>query len=227
MDAQIANTPNNPQLGDDIKPEVGASYANALLNHKQLVTVKNNKENIMENAPQPQTHKNTSDDTKQIDSDISKLMGDDDGTFTPVISNSRKDRKVEKHRKQKNVPNGMTDKNDVHDKSDKKDSYLSKDKQKEMNSKDRKNQNQRDHSLGRESSDNQIDAKRVFVAAPLPKTNPWQVKNAAPTNTTELPVEKRVLQPQKQEVFINGSNGAGGPSTSVKEKKSPIQKVKI
>lgn len=223
MEAQIANVPNNPQFGDDLKPD-GASYVNALLNHKQLITVKNNKENIMDNTTEPQAQRNTSDDNKQIDSDISKIMGDDDGTFTPVINNSRKDRKVEKHRKQKNMHNGMIDKNDFHEKTDKKDSLSSKDKHKDSSAKEKKNQIQRDHSP--DSSESQTDVKKVFVAAPLPKTNPWQVKNTVPTNVNEPPMEKKVLQPQKQEVSINGTN-PGVSSVNLKEKKQPVQKVRI
>lgn len=222
MDAQIANTPNNPQLVDDIKPDIGGSYANALLSHKQSVSVKNNKENIMENTSEPQAQKSSSENIKQIDSDISKLMGDDDATFTPVISSSRKDRKVEKHRKHKHVPNGMIDKNDGHEKPDKKDPHSSKDKQKDVNSRDRKNQ--RDHSVGRELTDPPIDVKKIFVEAPLPKINPWQVKNA-PLNAIEAPVEERVLQPPKQEINVNGSN-SGISSINVKDKKRFNHKVR-
>lgn len=221
MDAQIAITPNNPPVGDDIKSDVGASYANALLSHKQSVTVKNNKENIMENNPEPQAQKCIPQDVKQIDSDISKMMGDDDGTFTPVINNSRKDRKVEKHRKQKHVPNGMIDKNEGHEKSEKKDSYSSKDKQKDLSSKDKKNP--RDSSLGRESGENQIDTKTVFVEAPLPKTNPWQVKNTS-VAAVETSAEKRVLQPQKQEV--SALNSSTPSQTEVKDKKQINDKVR-
>lgn len=221
MDSQIANAPNNSQLGDDIKTD-GTSYANALLSHKQLFTVKN-KENIMDNTTEPQAQRNTPVYSKQIDSDISKIMGDDDGTFTPVISNSRKDRKVEKHRKQKNIHNGVTDKNDFHEKTDKKDSLSSKDKQKEV----KKNQNVRDNSPGRESSEVPTDVKKVFVEAPLPKTNPWQVKNTVPININEPQpgIEKKVLQPQKQ-VSVNGTN-PGGSSTNVKDKKLANQKVRL
>lgn len=224
MDAQIANTPNNPQVVEDIKPDVGASYANALLSHKQLVTVKNNKENIMEKTIEPLAQKITSDGTKQVDSDISKLVGDDDGTFTPVINNSRKERKVEKHRKQKHVSNGTSDKNDIHEKPDKKETHSSKEKQKDVSLKDKK-QHQREHSdERRESFELQTDPKKIFVEAPLPKTNPWQVKNSNVHVGPEATIEKRILQPQKQETHVNGSN-LSVPSTSVKDKKNFNKKV--
>ncbi|XP_060515841.1 la-related protein 1B [Cylas formicarius] len=193
METQVPAGLNNPDYADD-KSEPGTSYALAVLKSNQVAT--NNKENINDpntgnSPPLPQTEKN-----KQIGPELI----DDDSTFTPVVSHSRKDRKNEK-KKQKHS-NGLIDKLDKHhEKShDKKEtSSIKVEKEKDLSS-SRDNQEENDSKTTR----------KVFVAAPLPKINPWQVKNSVNQDIeTHAPFisDKRVLQP-KQEVIVNGQNAA-------------------
>lgn len=203
MDTHVSSTPNNPHLGDDTISEAGASYAHAVLNFK-TTTTNNNKENIKEpiteNQSQPVVEK-----FKQSEPETSSANLDDDGTFTPVVSHSRKERKNEKLKKQKSLVNGVTDKHDRHDKHEtKKDIHLPKDKQKEPHLKEKREE--KDNSVVKETADEQVEFKKVFVAAPLPKVNPWQVKTQTVTKDTSN--EKRVLQPKKQEVTTSEQNAA-------------------
>lgn len=55
----------------------------------------------------------------------------------------------------------------------------------------------------------QESSRKVFVEAPLPKVNPWQLNRSA-VNVAVVepqPSEKRVLKPQKQEAIVNGQAG--------------------
>ncbi|XP_018578792.1 la-related protein 1B isoform X1 [Anoplophora glabripennis] len=212
MDTHVSSTPNNPHLGDDTISEAGASYAHAVLNFK-TTTTNNNKENIKEpiteNQSQPVVEK-----FKQSEPEASSANLDDDGTFTPVVNHSRKERKNEKLKKQKSLVNGITDKHDRHDKHEKKDIHLPKDKQKEPHLKEKREE--KDNSLVKEAADEQVEFKKVFVAAPLPKVNPWQVKPQTVTKDTSN--EKRVLQPKKQEVTTSGHNATAGVVKAPKDK---------
>ncbi|KAJ8923701.1 hypothetical protein NQ315_010282, partial [Exocentrus adspersus] len=200
MDTHVSVTPNNPHLGDDTMSEAGASYAHAVLNFK-TTTTNNNKENIKdpigENQSQPVIEK-----FKPSEPESSRAGLDDDGTFTPVVSHSRKERKNEKLKKQKALVNGVSDK---HERYEKKDAHIPKDKPKEPHLKEKRED--KDTSTPKEVVEEQVDTKKVFVAAPIPKVNPWQVKQAQVV-AKDTSNEKRVLQPKKQEATASGQNTA-------------------
>lgn len=103
---------------------------------------------------------------------------DEDSSFTPV---SRKERKTDK--KQKVAPQQQAAAAPV---SSKRELPLPKESEK--------------------SKESQREAKKVFVEAPLPKVNPWQVNRNIPhiVPAAEAQSEKRVLKPQKQEAIVNG-----------------------
>lgn len=222
MDTHVSSTPNNPHLGDDTISEAGASYAHAVLNFK-TATTNNNKENIKEpiaeNQSQPVVEK-----FKQSEPETSPASLDDDGTFTPVVSHSRKDRKNEKLKKQKSLVNGVSDKHDRHEKHEKKDIHVPKDKQKEPHLKEKREEKDKDNSIVKEAAEEQAEFKKVFVAAPLPKTNPWQVK--AQNVAKDTSNEKRVLQPKKQEVTTSSQNAAAGVVKAPKDKHRYNEKVR-
>ncbi|KAG5875098.1 hypothetical protein JTB14_033702 [Gonioctena quinquepunctata] len=219
MDTRVPPTPNNPRLEDDTKSEAGASYAHAVLNFKQTTIYNNNKENIEElskdKQPQP-----AAENSKQPEPEASKSNLDEDETFTPVVSHSRKERKSEKFRKNKSVVQAERDR---HDKHEKKDNQLPRDKQKDALPKDKREE--KDSANSRETTEEQDDVKKVFVAAPLPKVNPWQVKQAPQTVPNDEPTEKRVLQPKKQEVTVNGSASTSGVVKAAKDKRKYNQKA--
>lgn len=219
MDTQVASTIPNPQLGDD-KSEAGASYALAVQNFKSIqpTCTSSNKENVQESnleEPQQKIVSEVIEKPKQTEPEAL----DDDGSFTPVVNHSRKERKNDK-KKQKHLVNGVSEKHERHHdrQHDKKDSHpINSKTDKEEKEKEHKNQkDQKDKEL----DDQQSDAKKVFVAAPLPKVNPWQKNGSVqPSQDHKDPnpplppvTEKRVLQPKKQEVVVNGQNPAKAPN---------------
>lgn len=196
-------TTTSPNVGEDNKGDNGSSYAHAVLNFKQPANphTNNNKENIVDNDSQT---KSAPDQPLQPqEAQAAAVAADDDATFTPVVSHSRKERKNEKQKRGKKMVNGLHEpRHEKHDKHEKK----------EPNHKD----------APKESNDDNSADKKVFVEAPLPKVNPWQVKNSAPKESAD----KRVLQPKKQEV--NGQSASALPTTSrskSKDKKKPMQKA--
>lgn len=221
MDTHVPDTPKNPQVGDDIKQEAGASYAHAVLNFKQT-TINNNKENIKDVSVEPLSQE-VPDSNKQMEPDTSKLNVDDDGTFTPVVSHSRKDRKNEK-KKQRLMVNGTVEKLERSEKHENKKEHFHVPKQKEPVVKE-KEKREEDNTSNKEIIEEKSDAKKVFVEAPIPKVNPWQVKQAAQSSVKENTTEKRVLQPKKQEVTVNGSSVATGVVKAPKDKRRYNHKV--
>nr|CAI5831543.1 unnamed protein product [Callosobruchus analis] len=188
-------TPNIPHPVDD-KSEAGASYAHVVLNLKHTSN-NNNKENIKE-VPKENMQEVTQDNQKQMENEPNKTL-DDDGSFTPVVSHSRKERKHEKLKKKHQVVNGVPEK----EKFERKDTYPKEkhpDKQKEK-------RDEGSVKESRDASEPQPDTKKVFVAAPLPKVNPWQVKAQVVAQDTKT---QRVLQPKKQEA---AANSVPAPST--------------
>lgn len=202
MATHVATNPATAPPGADSKtvaPEhAGASYAHAVLNFKQ---VDNNKENINESATMqeaPSRNKvNVLTDTKEPLEPPS--LDDGGGGFTPVVSHSRKDRKNERNKKNRDLlpklPNGSAEKRD--------------------NNREPAREPPKETVPDKEEAVN----KKVFVEAPLPTVNPWQKKNS-PAAVKEA--EKRVLQPQKQDLVVNGQPQ---PSRPPKEKKKVNQKV--
>lgn len=198
MDTRVSPTPVNPH--DDTK-EAGASYAHAVLNFKQPTNNtnnNNNKENIEEPPKQMKDIQvKAADISKQPEEP--KQNAEDEESFTPVVSYSRKDRKNEKMKKKLAA---VTEKGDKSD-------HASREKPKEPRPKDKRDE--KESSTGKELNDEQSDSKKVFVEAPIPKVNPWQVKQVAPTKQKDenTQPEKRVLQPKKQDITVNGSEVSG------------------
>lgn len=181
-------------------PGPGASYANAVLNFKTTATAtdNNNKENIGEKPPTvaaatsasvPAIDNNTT--KKEMNNTGNVSAPDDDGSFTQVVNHhNRKERKHDRRdRRNNNKPqNGV---------ASAKDKAMDKDQKQPHNSDNSNNKNQTVQGDG--SSD--AGGKKVFVAAPLPKTNPWASKgssNPIPILQTNN-VDKRVLQPKRQQ----------------------------
>ncbi|XP_017770596.1 PREDICTED: la-related protein 1 isoform X2 [Nicrophorus vespilloides] len=158
------NQPSNEKL------EVGgnSSYADVLLNLK-VANNSNNKENIS---------KETNQNVQVQESPIvpERSFDEEEESFTPVISHSRKERKHEKKRRERD----HKVKEDKEKRSENSTGSTSKDA---MNA---------DPSAKKE---NVAEDKKVFVEAPLPKTNPWQQAKSVNNKSDE----KRVLQPQNQE----------------------------
>ena len=184
MEAHCVATPNPVPKDTDNKAtssdNPGASYAHAVLNFKQSNT--SNKENIAD------TKNEHSATTKQEKATTPEPQDpkDDSDTFTPVPAHSRKDRKHDqlKKDKHKHLVNGTVEKKDTHDKFKKQPKHAKK----------------LESQPSKESQkDEQTETKKVFVAAPIPKVNAWQIKNAAPQAAKDTLSDKRVLQPQKQE----------------------------
>lgn len=176
---------SDPLAGGDTRPpnqeSTGTSYAHAVLNFKNNDS-NSNKENIHDSQKDTQIRsvaktalqENQSNAKEPIDSAV-----DDGESFTPVVSHSRKERKNDKSRREK----------------------LRENNHKQMNGNGDKKEVSKDHQ--EKDKDEEKSARpKVFVEAPLPKVNPWQVnKNAAQVLAT---TEKRVLQPKKQETTVNG-----------------------
>lgn len=153
----------NPSGGED-KTDVGASYANAVQNFKNNPTPGSNSEppKTKEESQIPSTSQESTEKPSQAEPEVV----DDDGSFTPVVSHSRKERKNEK-KKQKQLQNG-SDKHDKH--HDKKETHgVKRDRREEREDKDKETK----------SSEEQTGDKKVFVAAPLPKVNPWKKRSAS------------------------------------------------
>lgn len=175
---------SDPLAGGDTRSAhqepAGASYAHAVLNFR----TNDNKENIHEGQkdahPRPSVKTALQENQQNPPEAADPAAADDGDSFTPVVSHSRKDRKNEKNRREKlreannkQLVNGNGEKREAKEQPEKE-----RDEEKEA------------------------PKPKVFVEAPLPKVNPWQVnKNAAQIVAT---TEKRVLQPPKQETTVNG-----------------------
>lgn len=227
METRVGGAKSN--LRDD-KPEGGPSYALAVLNFKstQHPTKGNNKENIKEAfkvEQQPALVPKVIDKPAQAET---TEPCDDDASFTPVINHSRKERKIERKKQKQTLLNGVGDKNEKHhDKPyDKKEPHPKQKFDGRMDEKDRE-------QTGKIPEQQSVDTKKVFVAAPLPKNNPWQKKSSSiqshqivntPPIISKAPapqVTNRVLQPKKQDVVPNGQTN-GHSSAKPDEKKEPL-----
>lgn len=192
MASHVTVTPNTGT--DKTHLEVaGPSYAHAV-----RFKPADNKENINDEVIQ-RSHSPTK--IKQMEIVGQPLVNDDnDGSFTPVINHSRRDRKNERNKRDKGresklILNGLA-------KDD------SKDKQKEHSNRDKTN-TEKTEAPNTEKTDVE---KKIFVEAPLPKVNPWRLnKNAAQvlaTKETNSNTGNRVLQPQRQDAAINGQSSS-------------------
>lgn len=218
MATHVATNPSKAPPGADnnniAQEHAGASYAHAVLNFKQ---VDSNKENINESDPnndttQPSRNKTVSNQNAlaiQEPNQEPPSVDDGGGGFTPVVSHSRKERKNERNKKNREVHSNKN----ANVNADKRD-----------NNRDPTN---RDVNVNREQAPKEsvqekeeTSNRKVFVEAPLPTVNPWQKKTGP--SVTKHEVEKRVLQPQKQELIVNGQT-----SKPPKEKKKIHQKVII
>nr|XP_023025760.1 la-related protein 1B [Leptinotarsa decemlineata] len=214
MDTRVPPTPNNPRLEDDVKSEPGASYAHAVLNFKQ--STYNNKENI-EEIPRAKQSQTSMDNSSQVEPEESKANLDEEGTFTPVVNYSRKERKNDKLKK-KTLTQIEKDRQDKHEK---KDNQVNREKVKDAVPKEK------DVANTKETNEEQEDVKKVFVAAPIPKFNPWQKKQLPQTVPNDESAEKRVLRPKKQDVTVNGAVVISGVVKATKDKQKYNHKVKI
>ncbi|KAF5303755.1 hypothetical protein FQA39_LY09828 [Lamprigera yunnana] len=181
MSAHVAPTTTSavkPTTGGAPLDSAGSSYAHAVLNFKTEKENGSNKENIQES---PVEVVQTITEEEPID------IPDDDGSFTQVVSHSRKERKQDKKKEKVKEPqvNNKPFVNGV-EKRDTNSNNLTvscKDKDKEVNK----------------------ELKKVYVEAPLPKTNPWQLHRNTPSTKKEVHVEKRILMPHKQvAAVVNG-----------------------
>lgn len=192
MEAHCVATPNTASKDTDNKAtssdNPGASYAHAVLNFKQ--NNNSNKENIAE----VKTEHSAVTKSEKVSTPEPQDSKDDSDNFTPVPTHSRKDRKHDqlKKDKHKHLVNGNVDKKDNHDKFKKQPRHT---KTKPENPPAKESQS----STQTKEKEETTETKKVFVAAPIPKVNAWQVKNAAPVAAKEPLNDKRVLQPQKQE----------------------------
>lgn len=171
MDTRAPPTPVGVQ--DDTK-EAGASYAHAVLNFKQTnnsTNNNNNKENIEE--PGKDNIVQLVDSSKQPE-EPKQIIPDEEDTFTPVVSHSRKERKNEKKKK-------LAATSDKHDKGE----HPLREKGKESRSGPKEKRDEKEPSAVRDLGEDQSDSKKVFVEAPIPKVNPWQVKQALPSTQKE------------------------------------------
>lgn len=196
MSTHVATT--HTTAGGAPPDPTSSSYAHAVLNFKGEKENGSNKENIEEPAkefiqPGKSTktcilQDNTSTQVPNEEMHTETVM-DDGESFTPVVSHSRKDRKNEKKREKVRDRESLTAKivNGNGEKREGGPTVLpAAEKLKDK--------------------DASQDAKKVYVEAPLPKTNPWQANRAVPhvVAVREVQVEKRVLQPHKQEAVMNG-----------------------
>ncbi|RZC34939.1 la-related protein 1 [Asbolus verrucosus] len=198
MEAHCVATPNIACKENDNKAtssdNPGASYAHAVLNFKQ--NSNSNKENIAEaKSEHCVTVKQERPETPETQD-----LKDDSDTFTPVPTHSRKDRKHDqlKKDKHKHLVNGTLDKKDTHDKFKKQPKHTKTKPE---------NQPTKETQSSTQTKEDTAETKKVFVAAPIPKVNAWQVKSAAPVAAKEPSSDKRVLQPQKQET-VNKSQAS-------------------
>ncbi|XP_044256944.1 la-related protein 1-like isoform X1 [Tribolium madens] len=193
MEAHCVATPNTASKDVDNKAtssdNPGASYAHAVLNFKQ--NNNSNKENIAERK----FDHNAATKPEKVSTPEPQDPRDDSDNFTPVPTHSRKDRKHDqlKKDKHKHLVNGNIDKKDNHDKFKKPAKHTKTKPEIQQPPKEPQSSTQIKEETNTET-------KKVFVAAPIPKVNAWQIKNAAPVAAAKEPLnDKRVLQPQKQE----------------------------
>lgn len=207
----VTNDTDNDHVHSSTGP--GATYANAVL---KLKHTDSNKENINDtvhsNIKDHRVNKSVKDnvvhnkDRARIqiqnpdESNLPNSSQDDGDNFTTVTSHSRKERKnVDKHKREKNrdapskapVVNGAP-----------------------AQHRDQNNVPNKDNQSQDKDSESAME-KKVFVEAPLPKVNPWQSRSAAqlvqgqPQPQTQAQnlknQDKRVLQPQRQEVNLSGA----------------------
>ncbi|XP_049817917.1 la-related protein 1-like isoform X2 [Aethina tumida] len=216
MDKHAAPLSNNPQSGDDIctKADSGASYAHAVAKAQTALNVNTT---IKETAPStecglsPKPKKSPTQPAVEKPQETPET--DDDSSFTPVVSHSRKERKNERHKKDKKHPvNGFHEKPEKHDKHERK----------EKEPKESKEPAATATSATEESTG---ENKKVFVEAPIPKVNPWQLKNANPNVAPVVAKEPQAEKPQpKKQAAVAAApapttNGPQLPSGIVKAPK--------
>ncbi|KRT78343.1 hypothetical protein AMK59_6528 [Oryctes borbonicus] len=177
----------------------GPSYAHAV-----RFKPADNKENINNDEVNQVSH--SPNKAKQMDSMEQSTVDDNDGTFTPVVGHSRRDRKNERSRREKVREIKVVVNGQVKDDN--------KEKPKDHSNRDTKTGTEKLETPNFEKTELVME-KKVFVEAPIPKVNPWQInKNAAQVvNNKDNPGHsnsngKRVLQPQKQDAAVNGQSSS-------------------
>lgn len=209
MSAQVANANTVASTSNDVS---GPSYAHAVLN---LKNDNSNKENINETEVNDgginvKTVKNATNNT---DNAQTQLEDEDNDSFTPVVSHSRKERKNNERKRKTANRESAGGRHHVNGGGEKKND------KKEAENKE----SQQQKELGDKDAN---DVKRVFVEAPLPKVNPWQVKqNSSQVLTANSNSENRILKPQRQSSAVNGDN-SNNPGR-FKDKKRNGQRVSV
>ncbi|XP_046395007.1 la-related protein 1 isoform X2 [Ischnura elegans] len=192
------------------KDNAGTSYANAVLNFKNM---DNNKENIQEITPNQvakehvgkETSKNKGTSSKQthVHATPSSQV---DANVTDSVTGSNAKNSGKMDSSSAIVSNGSVNGSCSLSQTDKSGGSICS-------------------SGSVEGADSEKSEKKVFVEAPIPKVNPWTVnKNAASVITGKpvdsktsatpavAPAEKRVLQPQRQGRVENGTVAPAQPT---------------
>lgn len=147
---------------------------------------------------------------------------EDDSSFTPVVSQHRKDRRVKKRMRDR--PQGRGVRNDdgaidpasqsgargnagpVKDKESKK---RNRNKSAEANSAEntavKSGQSQGEEEEGGDGEDSPHGSK--FVDAPIPKENAWKIKSIPTPPQSSISLDKRALQPKSQPKVNNSQDG--------------------
>ncbi|KAL3289500.1 hypothetical protein HHI36_022919 [Cryptolaemus montrouzieri] len=189
----LQSTKQLPLVNDrsGLTDNTGASYAHAVLNFKQTLM----RENIDETVPEVASS-TVEKNEKSPSVDI------DDNSFTPVVSHNRKERKNDKSKRDRHKHSNNTDKPERSEKIP--DKHLDKHSVKHEAPKE---QNQ---VINEPKEDNNLNSRKIFVEAPLPKVNPWQVKSVPRENGQ---VSKKDIPPQQR-------NSSSGPSQPLKTARS-------
>lgn len=213
MDTQVGSC--NAAHGEDTKVEAGASYAHAVQNFKTTLPAVP--------APPAQPAASITNTTTTTTTPLEKLptkqteldAGDDGGSFTTVINHSRKERKNEKKKTKHSLVNGVVDKHERHH-----------DKSHEKNGGSKLKYEKDETKLQEES-----DSKRVFVAAPLPKVNPWKNVPKSPVEAVEsVPqpvVEQQPVPPPPKPVPTCPTNTQPTVKPAEKKKQSQNSNQKV
>ncbi|XP_022915475.1 la-related protein 1B isoform X3 [Onthophagus taurus] len=126
---------------------------------------------------------------------VPTAQDDQEGTFTQVVSHSRRERKNERQRRDRNKDAPHKNVN----------GFKEKDHPRDM-------KREVSYEKGEKDMDKEPE-KKMFIEAPLPKVNPWLNKNAA------LVVAKRTVQTQKSEPIPNGPTKSKDSNNKKKQQK--------
>ncbi|XP_050313917.1 la-related protein 1B [Anthonomus grandis grandis] len=191
-------SPNYKAQAGDEKVDAGPSYALAVQNMRKNIQGSQTSSLEKEENKECKPDINPPDIKENKQSVIQTTQLDDDASFTPVVNNSRKDRKNDR-KKQKQLLSNSEKHERPQEKKEGHSNNLAPGKQKIEKEERDKSDTQSDQNSPKNVDEKLIDKKVVFVAAPLPKVNPWQKQVHVKPTPTPPPSEKSVLQPKNQE----------------------------